>query len=122
MSDYWELAAHVVGMDPDDAYDKTDEIEERLDERWGIDLATFEHVADTLLRYTPSLTSPLSDQEMHVFGVWESQHIPDRPADDAPVVPRAGADAGRRRPGEGRPQRTAGDAVTRVLVTYRYDE
>ena len=83
MSDYWELAAHVVGMDPDDAYDKTDEIEERLDERWGIDLATFEHVADTLLRYTPSLTSPLSDQEMHVFGVWESQHIPDRPADDA---------------------------------------
>ena len=73
--EHTELAAHVVGLDHDRAYDLVDEIEERLDERWGIDLEHFSAIASALIRYTPTLPAPLTGQDMHIFGIHRDSHF-----------------------------------------------
>ena len=63
-----ELASAILGrMDGDDDYD-LDTLDIKLDEKWGIDFGTFASIANTLIRFTPTLESPLTKRPMHVFG------------------------------------------------------
>ncbi len=77
MDDYemTELAMRCVGMDTKDLdlaiYEHMDELDRRLDERWGIDMATFEGIAEALLYFTPTMLAPLSNKRMHLFGEYE---------------------------------------------------
>jgi hypothetical protein len=52
-----ELAAHVLGLDPDEA--GSSEVENKLSDKFGIDLETFQKVADALIPFTVKATTAL---------------------------------------------------------------
>ena len=62
-----DVAACILGID-EDSESIDEEIEAELDKRWGIDLDTFRDIAECLLKMTPTLQSPLSGNQYHVFG------------------------------------------------------
>lgn len=72
MEDYLELAAHILGVD-----DRLAEhgfarwirlIDERLVERWGIDIPAFQDIASEMIRLSPAIRSPLDGAPMRTLG------------------------------------------------------
>lgn len=64
-----ELACTVLGADYDAIVnaDAEDEIEEKLMEKFGIDLGQFMEIAGALLKLTPKVSSPLTGKAYHAF-------------------------------------------------------
>lgn len=61
MEQYIELAAACLGL-PLSASEET--VQEKLEDRWGVDIADFSEIADTLLTKTKPFPSPLIEGEL----------------------------------------------------------
>lgn len=75
--DYEELAMRCCGLDEDAAEKAIDEdnAEEIIFNKFEVDLNTFERIARALVKFTPVLASPLTQQKYHVFGIQEEDHF-----------------------------------------------
>lgn len=63
---YEGLASAVIGLSEET--DDMDTLDVGLYEKWGIDFETFAEIAATLIRFTPTMESPLTKRQMHLFG------------------------------------------------------
>ena len=72
MEDYLELAAHILGIDDEQAERGSARwirlIDERLVERWGIDIPVFQEIAAEMIRLSPAMRSPLDGALMRTLG------------------------------------------------------
>ena len=71
MSDYAELAAHILGLDGLDPYESTDDyeqIEEALVDNYDLSIDKFEELVDKLLLCTMPTASPFTGERVHLFG------------------------------------------------------
>ena len=60
-----ELAARVLGVDPEKS--NSSEIEEKLADRFGVGLDTFQQIADALMPFTPAASSAVTRMAYHGY-------------------------------------------------------
>ena len=66
IEDATDLAGFLLG--DESLCDDEGALSEALENEFSVDMETFEILANALLRLTPTLVSPLTDEPMHSFG------------------------------------------------------
>ena len=65
-----ELAARVLGIDPDAADFDEDEVEQKIYDKFDVSMESFQQIAEALLPFTPTAETAVTQTVVHgyVFG------------------------------------------------------